>query len=169
MLWSRSSVFFYVKHIRSCDQVWMPLLSSKLVRESILDRTKALVGKCCKRGRVPSLHILQVGNDSRSATYVRNKISSAKKVGIDAYFHSIEPGDEVEQALIDQIHIFNLDPACTGILVQLPLPPSVNLVCIANALDPLKDCDGFHTSNIVSALQRTVTFGLRWSCKPHLQ
>lgn len=103
--------------------------------------------------REPGLAVVLVGNDVASNIYVRNKRLACEEVGIKSTYHHLpESTDEIE--LITLISKLNRDPTIDGILVQLPLPESMNSDNILDALDPAKDVDGFHPYNIGRLAQR---------------
>lgn len=91
---------------------------------------------------VIKLAIIQVGNDDASYTYIRNKKKACEYVGIcmEAYHFD---ADVNTQMIVDLIKDLNNNDSVTGILVQLPLPQHMNEEKIINAIDPLKDVDGF--------------------------
>ncbi len=99
------------------------------------------------QGLTPGLAVVLVGNDPASEVYVRSK----GKQAIDAGMHSFEfrlPEDAPGEELLDLIGRLNRDPAVHGILVQLPLPRHLSSTLVINAIDPAKDVDGFHISNV---------------------
>ncbi|GGE20034.1 methylenetetrahydrofolate dehydrogenase (NADP+) / methenyltetrahydrofolate cyclohydrolase [Gemmobacter megaterium] len=100
-----------------------------------------------ERGIVPGLAVVLVGEDPASQVYVRNKGKMTVEVGM----HGIErrlPADATEPELLSVIAALNADPAVHGILVQLPLPAHLDADLVINAIDPAKDVDGFHISNV---------------------
>jgi len=95
----------------------------------------------------PGLAVVLVGEDPASQIYVRRKGEQAREAG----FHSVEhllPADTTQQQLLALVASLNADPEIHGILVQLPLPASIDSMRVLNALDPAKDVDGFHPVNI---------------------
>lgn len=99
------------------------------------------------RGIVPGLAVVLVGEDPASAVYVRNKGKQTVEVGMNSYEHKL-PAETAEADLLALIERLNADPAVHGILVQLPLPKHLNADLVINAIDPAKDVDGFHISNV---------------------
>jgi len=95
----------------------------------------------------PGLAVVLVGEDPASQVYVRSKNKQTVEVGMNSYEHRLDPETPEAEllALIDQL---NADPAVHGILVQLPLPDHMNADAVINAIDPAKDVDGFHISNV---------------------
>lgn len=98
-------------------------------------------------GITPGLAVVLVGEDPASEVYVRSKGKSTTEAGMNSYEHKL-PADTPEKDLLDLIDQLNNDPAVHGILVQLPLPGHMNSDLVINAIDPAKDVDGFHISNV---------------------
>ncbi|RWR08752.1 bifunctional methylenetetrahydrofolate dehydrogenase/methenyltetrahydrofolate cyclohydrolase FolD [Paenirhodobacter populi] len=98
-------------------------------------------------GITPGLAVVLVGEDPASAVYVRNKGRQTVEVGMNSYEHKL-PAETSEGDLLALIERLNADPAVHGILVQLPLPKHLNADLVINAIDPAKDVDGFHISNV---------------------
>jgi methylenetetrahydrofolate dehydrogenase (NADP+)/methenyltetrahydrofolate cyclohydrolase len=100
-----------------------------------------------KNNKVPGLTVILIGDFTPSQIYVRNKQKNAKEVGINS--EVIKYSKEVtEQEVLRKIQELNNSDTISGILVQLPLPPQINKEKIINAIDPTKDVDGFHPSNV---------------------
>ncbi len=95
----------------------------------------------------PGLAVILVGENPASVVYVRNKIRACKEVGIRS-FRFRYPVTVRPEAVLDKIEELNGDPAVHGILVQLPLPPSFDLIRILHAISRDKDVDGFHLYNV---------------------
>ena len=98
-------------------------------------------------GITPGLAVVLVGEDPASQVYVRSKGKQTVEVGMNSYEHKLEV-DTSEADLLALIDRLNNDPAVHGILVQLPLPRHLNEDLVINAIDPAKDVDGFHISNV---------------------
>ncbi|MEO8244912.1 MAG: bifunctional methylenetetrahydrofolate dehydrogenase/methenyltetrahydrofolate cyclohydrolase FolD [bacterium] len=98
-------------------------------------------------GITPGLAVVLVGEDPASQVYVRNKHASTVEVGMASFEHRL-PIDTAEAELLALVHSLNADPKVHGILVQLPLPSHLNSELIINTIDPAKDVDGFHISNV---------------------
>jgi len=98
-------------------------------------------------GITPGLAVVLVGEDPASQVYVRSKGKMTVEVGMNSVEHKLdaETSESDLLALIDQL---NNDPAIHGILVQLPLPGHLNEDLVINSIDPAKDVDGFHISNV---------------------
>lgn len=93
------------------------------------------------------LAVIQVGNNPASSVYVRNKELAAERVGIKTVTTKLEESLS-QHALIEIIKSLNEDKSVNGILVQLPLPSHIDANAVLDAIDPLKDVDGFHESNM---------------------
>ncbi|MDC1524314.1 bifunctional methylenetetrahydrofolate dehydrogenase/methenyltetrahydrofolate cyclohydrolase FolD [Planktomarina temperata] len=98
-------------------------------------------------GIVPGLAVVLVGEDPASQVYVRSKGKQTVEVGMTSFEHKLDASVSEEEliAVIDQL---NADPAVHGILVQLPLPKNLNEDLVIGRIDPAKDVDGFHISNV---------------------
>jgi len=100
-----------------------------------------------EQGITPGLAVVLVGEDPASQVYVRSKGKQTVEVGMNSYEHKLE-ADTSEADLLALIDRLNADPAVHGILVQLPLPGHLNSDLVINSIDPAKDVDGFHISNV---------------------
>jgi methylenetetrahydrofolate dehydrogenase (NADP+)/methenyltetrahydrofolate cyclohydrolase len=94
----------------------------------------------------PGLAVVLVGNDPASEVYVRSKHKQTQAAGMASFEHVL-PADVAQDELLALIASLNRDPAVHGILVQLPLPKSLDTEKIINAIDPAKDVDGLHPHN----------------------
>ena len=97
--------------------------------------------------RPPGLAAVLVGHDAASQVYVRRKGLVAHRVG----FHHKQvdlPVDISQEALLGVIRDLNADAQIDGILVQLPLPEHIDSIAILDAIEPMKDVDGFHPNNV---------------------
>jgi methylenetetrahydrofolate dehydrogenase (NADP+)/methenyltetrahydrofolate cyclohydrolase len=98
-------------------------------------------------GLTPGLAVVLVGEDPASQVYVRSKGKQTVEAGMHSVEHRLDAG--VSQAeLIGMVERLNADPAIHGILVQLPLPRHLDVDEVINTIDPAKDVDGFHISNV---------------------
>lgn len=98
-------------------------------------------------GITPGLAVVLVGDDPASRVYVKNKHTSTIEVGMNSFEHRLS-AETSEADLLALVQKLNNDPAVHGILVQLPLPAHLNSDLIINAINPAKDVDGFHISNV---------------------
>lgn len=106
-----------------------------------------VVALTTKLGRPPGLAVILVGEDLASATYVRNKARACEEVGIKSVQIN-RPTTVSREELLDLVTGLNKDETIDGILVQLPLPAHIGERSILEAVDPAKDVDGFHPSNL---------------------
>jgi methylenetetrahydrofolate dehydrogenase (NADP+)/methenyltetrahydrofolate cyclohydrolase len=94
----------------------------------------------------PGLAVVLVGNDPASEVYVRSKHKQTQAAGMASFEHRL-PADVAQDELLGLIARLNRDRAVHGILVQLPLPKSLDTEKVINAIDPAKDVDGLHPNN----------------------
>lgn len=123
------------------------VLDGKIVAAQVRQQVKASVENftAC-HSRPPSLHVVLVGEDPSSRVYVRNKNAAAKKVGINSVTHTL-PATTSEEEVLALVSRLNTDDAVDAILVQMPLPRSINESRVIDAIAPLKDADGLHPLN----------------------
>jgi methylenetetrahydrofolate dehydrogenase (NADP+)/methenyltetrahydrofolate cyclohydrolase len=117
---------------------------AKQIREEL---KKEVEDMKAKKGVVPGLVTILVGENPASVSYVTAKQKTSKELG----FYSIQdnqPADISEETLLALIEKYNQDPQIHGILVQLPLPKHVNETKVLYAINPQKDVDGFHPVNV---------------------
>lgn len=119
-------------------------LVSSVVRSKIAEEILAF--KNCS-GITPGLAVVIVGDNPASMVYVRNKKKACEQVGINSYEIAL-PADISEEELLEKVIQLNNDESVHGILVQLPLPAHINEETVINAIDPAKDVDAFHPSNV---------------------
>ena len=98
-------------------------------------------------GITPGLAVVLVGEDPASQVYVRSKGKMTLEVGMNSFERKLEI-DTSEDVLLKIIDDLNNDPTVHGILVQLPLPDHLDSDLVINSIDPAKDVDGFHVSNV---------------------
>ncbi len=123
------------------------LIDGKTISTQIKDEVKAETEKLKENGIKVSLAVIQVGNDPASSVYVRNKKKACEYCGIESLSYEL-PESTTEEELLKLIRDLNDNPECNGILVQLPLPKSINEEKILDEISPLKDVDGFHPVNV---------------------
>jgi methylenetetrahydrofolate dehydrogenase (NADP+) / methenyltetrahydrofolate cyclohydrolase len=97
-------------------------------------------------GRPPALAVVIVGRDAPSTVYLAQILRGCAKVGIDARFVELQ-GEATEAAVVATIRELNADPRVDGVIVQMPLPPTIRLRSVIDAIDPAKDIDGIHPLN----------------------
>jgi methylenetetrahydrofolate dehydrogenase (NADP+)/methenyltetrahydrofolate cyclohydrolase len=129
------------------------------IREQLHDRIQTLQPQI---GRPPGLAVLMVGDNPASAVYVRNKEQACEKVGVASFGQHLPTGTSQNQ-LADLIEQLNQDDRVDGILIQLPLPDHLDAVALLHRLDPDKDADGLHPTNLGRLVRGEP--GLR-SCTP---
>ncbi len=100
-----------------------------------------------KHDLVPGLAVVLVGEDPASEVYVRSKGKQTTEVGMKSVEHKLD-ADTSEADLLALIDQLNKDDSINGILVQLPLPGHLDEDLVINSIDPAKDVDGFHISNV---------------------
>ncbi len=100
-----------------------------------------------EHGLTPGLAVVLVGEDPASQVYVRSKGKQTVEAGMASFEHKLD-ADTSEADLLALINRLNADPEVHGILVQLPLPGHLNEELVIGAIDPAKDVDGFHISNV---------------------
>ena len=114
------------------------------VREKVATHVTRLKDE---HGLSPGLAVVLVGEDPASQVYVRNKGKQTVEVGMNSVEHKLDAATS-EADLLSLISNLNADPAIHGILVQLPLPDHLDEDLVINSIDPAKDVDGFHISNV---------------------
>ena len=114
------------------------------VRGRVADHVRALKDD---HGITPGLAVVLVGEDPASQVYVKSKGKMTVEVGMKSVEHRLD-ADTSEADLLALIDRLNNDPEIHGILVQLPLPDHLDEDLVINAIDPAKDVDGFHISNV---------------------
>ena len=123
------------------------VIDGKAFAAMVRARVAGHVAALKAQGLVPGLAVVLVGEDPASQVYVRNKHASTIEVGMNSIEHKLQI-DTSEADLLALVKSMNADPKVHGILVQLPLPSHLNSELIINTIDPAKDVDGFHISNV---------------------
>jgi methylenetetrahydrofolate dehydrogenase (NADP+) / methenyltetrahydrofolate cyclohydrolase len=122
------------------------LLDGKRVAAEIRREVAEETARLAARGLVPGLAVVLVGDDPASRVYVGSKTAAAREAGIAERTLRF-PADLAEADLLETIGVLNGDDAIDAILVQLPLPKSIDARKVLEAVDPAKDVDGFHPLN----------------------
>jgi len=123
------------------------VLDGKAVAKQIYDEIAAgVTARVAGGGARPKLATVVVGDDPASAQYVRMKQKNAKQVGIDSEDHRLPHATTTEE-LLALVEKLNRDEAVSGILIQQPPPPHIDMTRVLAALDPVKDVDGAHPVN----------------------
>jgi methylenetetrahydrofolate dehydrogenase (NADP+) / methenyltetrahydrofolate cyclohydrolase len=110
-----------------------------------------------RHGIRPGLAVILVGNDPASQVYVRNKVTACKDVGIRSELVEM-PATATQDQLLSRIDALNTDPTIHGILVQLPLPPQIDVHSVLERIDFHKDVDGFHLYNVGGLITGNTVF-----------
>lgn len=122
------------------------IIDGKAISEQIQEELAAEAAALRARGVVPGLSVVLVGDDPASQTYVRNKLRTAERLGIQTRDHFL-PATASQEEVEALIRELNADPAVHGILVQCPVPKPLDERAILNLVDPAKDVDGLHPFN----------------------
>jgi methylenetetrahydrofolate dehydrogenase (NADP+)/methenyltetrahydrofolate cyclohydrolase len=122
-------------------------LDGAAVARTIHDEVRREAAELSRSGRVPRLQVILVGENPASEAYVASKTKAARAAGIEAETRRL-PAAAPPDALLAEIERANRDAGIDGVLVQLPLPPAHDVSRVLDALDPLKDVDGFHPENV---------------------
>jgi methylenetetrahydrofolate dehydrogenase (NADP+)/methenyltetrahydrofolate cyclohydrolase len=124
------------------------IIDGKLIAEDVVATVKRLTAALVAKGHAaPGLAVVIVGEDPASQVYVASKSKKAKECGFLSVQHTL-PEETTQDELLTLVAKLNADPSIHGILVQLPLPKHVNAEKVLNSIDPDKDVDGFHPTNV---------------------
>jgi methylenetetrahydrofolate dehydrogenase (NADP+)/methenyltetrahydrofolate cyclohydrolase len=136
----------------------MVLLDGKKVALDIKQEIALEVKKLKKSGaKTPHLAAIIVGNNGASITYVNAKVKACELVGFNSTLVKL-PAHITERELLTQIYILNRNKAIDGFIVQLPLPKHIDEQKVLMAVDPNKDVDGFHPTNVGKMALNMPTF-----------
>ncbi len=122
-------------------------LDGKLFRDEIFADLETRVAALKEKGITPGLATVLVGEDPASQSYVKMKHRDCEQVGINSIRKDL-PADVTQEQLHSVIDELNEDPACTGYIVQLPLPKHLDENAVLERIDPAKDADGLHPVNL---------------------
>jgi methylenetetrahydrofolate dehydrogenase (NADP+)/methenyltetrahydrofolate cyclohydrolase len=123
------------------------ILDGKATAAAIRSELKIRVAALREQGRVPGLGTVLVGDDPGSRSYVAGKHRDTAEVGLNSLQREL-PATATQadvEAVVDEL---NADPTCTGYIVQLPLPAGIDAGVILERMDPAKDADGLHPTNL---------------------
>jgi methylenetetrahydrofolate dehydrogenase (NADP+)/methenyltetrahydrofolate cyclohydrolase len=124
------------------------VIDGKQIAANVRAEVAAEVARLQKEhGLKPGLAVVLVGEDPASKVYVANKAKQTVEVGMNSWEHRL-PAETSEADVLALVDKLNNDPACHGILVQLPLPKHINSEKVLNSITPDKDVDGFHPVNV---------------------
>lgn len=134
------------------------IISGKVVSAKVReDITKEVADFKEAHGVAPGLAVIMVGDNPASAVYVRNKHKACLEVGMTSYEIKFD-ADISEEELLEKIDELNADDKVDGILVQLPLPRSIDEQKVINRISPTKDVDAFHPENVGKIMIGNYTF-----------
>jgi methylenetetrahydrofolate dehydrogenase (NADP+)/methenyltetrahydrofolate cyclohydrolase len=139
------------------------IIDGKQVAANMQAELKNEVADLKKEGIVPGLGVILVGEDPASQSYVTAKERACEELGIYSDDNRL-PANTTQKDLIALINRMNADPKINGILVQLPLPKHLNEGEVLLAINPDKDVDGFHPTNIGKMVAGQPAF---LPCTPH--
>jgi methylenetetrahydrofolate dehydrogenase (NADP+)/methenyltetrahydrofolate cyclohydrolase len=123
------------------------IIDGKAIASELRARVAAEVARVKRdNGLMPGLAVVLVGSDPASQVYVRSKHKQTQEAGMASFEHVL-PAGVAQDELLALIARLNRDESVHGILVQLPLPKSLDTEAVINAIDPRKDVDGLHPSN----------------------
>ena len=124
------------------------VIDGKKYSQALRDKVKKFVEIIKEKKKItPGLAVILVGEDPASQVYVRNKGKQTLEAGMNSYEYKLDASTSANK-LLTLIEKLNKDANVHGILCQLPLPDHLNEQEVINAIDPKKDVDGFHISNV---------------------
>ncbi|HEV3380167.1 MAG TPA: bifunctional methylenetetrahydrofolate dehydrogenase/methenyltetrahydrofolate cyclohydrolase [Trebonia sp.] len=123
------------------------ILDGKATAAQVRAGLKERVAALATRGITPGLGTILVGDDPGSLAYVAGKHRDCAQVGIASIRRDL-PASASQADVEEAVAELNADPACTGYIVQLPLPRGLDEQRVLNLMDPLKDADGLHPANL---------------------
>jgi methylenetetrahydrofolate dehydrogenase (NADP+)/methenyltetrahydrofolate cyclohydrolase len=139
------------------------IIDGKQVAAGIREELKVEVAKLKEKGVVPGLGVILVGDDPASVSYVTAKERACEEMGIYSDNDRLD-ADTSQRRVIALVRKMNKDRKIHGILVQLPLPKGLNESEVLEAIDPAKDVDGFHPTNVGRMVVGEKAF---LPCTPH--
>ena len=123
------------------------LIDGRPIAEKVYVDLRREIAELKSRGVTPGLAVVLVGDNPASRAYVRSKDKMSRELGL----HSVKlelPAATTQEELLERVEELNRDSAVHGILVQSPPPPQIDEAAVVRALDPRKDVDGFHPTNV---------------------
>lgn len=129
------------------------ILDGKVVRDEI---AKDLSSKIQNLSTKPKLAIIQVGDNAESNTYIGQKVKFGEKIGVIVE-HKKFPENISQADLIHELSTMNHEPSIHGIIVQLPLPKSLDKNSVLESIAPEKDVDGLHSANVKKLFENDPT------------
>ena len=122
-------------------------IDGKMVSAQIKANLAERVASLKERGVNPGLGTILVGSDPGSVKYVAGKHADCAEIGVNS-IRKESPADATFEQIAEAVQELNADPACTGYIVQLPLPKGIDENAIIDLIDPKKDADGMHPYNL---------------------
>lgn len=136
----------------------MQLLDGKIASAAIRERLREKVQLRKQQGlKIPHLAAILVGSNGASETYVASKVKNCAEIGFQSTLIRLEENTS-EELLLDEIEKLNTNDDIDGILVQLPLPGHISESKVIEAINPLKDVDGFHAESVGKMVQGLPSF-----------
>jgi methylenetetrahydrofolate dehydrogenase (NADP+) / methenyltetrahydrofolate cyclohydrolase len=123
------------------------IIDGKALAKSLRVKFRERVNTLRASGVQPGLAVILVGENPASRVYVGNKVKACEDCGVASFHHAL-PAETSEAEVVALIKCLNADPLVHGILVQLPLPPHIDVRRVIEAIDVNKDVDGFHLYNV---------------------
>jgi methylenetetrahydrofolate dehydrogenase (NADP+) / methenyltetrahydrofolate cyclohydrolase len=123
------------------------LIEGRAIAEKVYSELRGEIAELKQQGRTPGLAVVLVGDNPASRAYVRSKDKMCRDLGL----HSVKlelPADTTQSELLGRVEELNRDSSIHGILVQSPPPKQIDEAAIVSAIDPAKDVDGFHSTNV---------------------
>ncbi len=133
------------------------VLDGKAFAAECKEQIRKEVQTLTEMGHRPGLAVVLVGENPASQVYVRNKEKDCRECGIYSAMYTL-PEDTEEAELLELLEVLNHDPSVHGILVQLPVPRQINAQRVIEAIDPIKDVDCFHPTNVGYLTQGSTRF-----------
>ena len=123
------------------------VLDGKALAARIIDEVRVQVVARVSAGKPrPALATILIGDNPASGIYVRSKQKNAKQAGIETFDHRLPDSTSTDE-LLTLVKQLNRDDAVSGVLIQQPVPPQIDMTRVIHELDPVKDVDGFHPIN----------------------
>ena len=123
------------------------ILDGKAIAAQLRGEVSVRAAALRARGIAPCLAVVLVGDDPASAVYVRSKTKAAREAGVDVRDHKL-PASTSQAELMALVDALNADALVDGILVQLPLPATLDSDLVIRSVDPAKDVDGLHPQSL---------------------
>jgi len=124
------------------------VLDGKALAARIIDEVRVQVAARVSAGKPrPALATILIGDNPASGIYVRSKQKNAKQAGIETFDHRLPHSTSTEE-LLNLVEQLNRNDAVSGVLIQQPAPPQIDMTRVIHELDPVKDVDGFHPINV---------------------